>query len=642
MPRLTYTTPFLASMLALAACPGDDVPADTEGTSTGDSTGDLTSVGPTTLPPTTTTVEPDSTTDPDSTGEPMCMQPCAANECCLGGFCFDAPEPACEERCGEFEACLCPEGSDPCDCTGECVQCGIDGPTETCLDAECPAGSFCVLDDPAAPTFGWCALQGCGEDSCACPLPADGNAVPTCGEFAGDDGSGSCFLDCSAGGATCPEGMVCRTAETQSVCVWPGDDIVSSCCTSNPGTTGCDDPTCETAVCDADPYCCETEWDQLCADAVPALCVGLCPGAPDPEPQYGDCINGGPCDVGLVCLSDMASTFGWCGTLDCVDDTVCQPPPATGDAPAICGALDMDTDVCLLDCSMDQTCPDGMVCFSGFACVWEEIVPPPPVLPGYGDCADNPVATCQPGEDTCLTDAGGMAAGCSQSGCMAVGDCLAMVPATGDAPATCGDLGGGNTCYLDCAGGQTCPDGTACTAVGMGMACLWPDNGFVLDEDFEIGALRPGWSVLDVDGNVPDAMVSFVSDAFVVLDQFEPAMNFGAYSTSWYAPPDQSDDWLITPQLTLGPASVLSWDAWSPDPMYPDGYEVRISIAGPTVMEFTANAALFTIADEADVFTSHMVDLAAAGYLNQDVYIAFRNNSNDEFILVVDNVQVTE
>jgi len=207
----------------------------------------------------------------------------------------------------------------------------------------------------------------------------------------------------------------------------------------------------------------------------------------------------------------------------------------------------------------------------------------------------------------------------------------------------CGDLGGGNTCFLDCAGGATCPDGMTCTNLGGGdMACLWPDDGLLLDENFELGALRPGWSVIDVDGNVPDANVSFVDQAWVVVDEFEAGANFGAYSTSWYAPAGMSDDWLVTPQLNLGPASVLSWEGWAPDAAFPDGYEVRVSTTTPDVAGFTANPAVFTIANEADVFTAHMVDLAAAGYANEAVYIAFRNNSNDEFILVVDNVQVTE
>ncbi len=371
--------------------------------------------------------------------------------------------------------------------------------------------------------------------------------------------------------------------------------------------------------------------------------MGVCDGRDDHEriELYGDCVNGMTCDTGDTCV--VGPGIGWCSVTGCLGDAECQPPPPTGDAPAICTPINDTTDACLLDCSLGQTCPDGMVCFSSAVCGWEEIPPPPPVVPAYGDCVDNPLTTCQPGEDTCLTD-GGMAptAGACTQACVDAMDCLAAPP-TGDAPVTCADLnGGGSECYLDCAGGQVCPDGMACTTVGVGSACLWPELGLVLNEDFEWGALRPGWTVIDVDGNTPDPMVDFVTDAFVVVDRFELGMNYAAYSTSWYVPAGQANDWLVSPQITLGPASSLSWLASAPDPMFPDGYEVRISTAGATVADFLANPVLLDVPAEADVFTPHTVDLALAGYSNQDVYIAFRNESNDQYVLIIDDIEVTQ
>jgi hypothetical protein len=493
MTRRTYTMPpLLVGALLLAACPGDDAPADPGGTTDAMTEGPSpttveTTVEPTTIDPDSTTMEPDSSTGPVE----MCEPACDADECCIGGACFNAPAPVCNPGCDTFEACLCPEGADPCSCVAECVACGVDGgPSyDPCLGAACPDGSFCVVDDPADPSFAWCAQQGCGTDACACSLPTDAAATtpPGCAAFGGDEGRGSCFLDCGGNGAVCPEGMACRSLANQDVCVW-----------------------------------------------------------------------------------ELVIT-----------------------------------------------------------------------LPGYGDCADNPQSTCQPGEDACLSDVGGTGAACSTSGCADAGDCPSA-PGTGNALVACGDFGGGNTCYLDCAGGETCPDGTVCTDMGEGAsACLWTEDGFLLDEDFEQGTFRPGWMVVDVDGNVPDPNVEFVSDAWVVTDEFE-GTNFGAYSTSWYAPLGQSDDWLITPQITLGPGSVLMWEGWAPDPSYPDGYEVYVSPMGATVADFLMETPVFTIANEASSFTPHMVDLAAAGYMNEDVYIAFRNNSNDDFILVIDNIQVLE
>jgi hypothetical protein len=497
MTRRTYaTTPLLIGALLLAACPGEDPPIDGEDSTTGSESteGPPPTTLETTVDPSTGPIDPDTGPDPDSTtGDPppMCEPDCPEGECCIAGSCFSAPAPSCNPGCGTFEACLCPEGEDPCSCVAECVACGVEGGPayDPCLDVACPDGSFCVVDDPADPGFAWCAQQGCGTDACACALPADAaaTAAPGCGTFEGDDGSGSCFLDCGGDGAVCPTGMACRSLDDRNVCVW-----------------------------------------------------------------------------------ELVIT-----------------------------------------------------------------------LPGYGDCADNPLGTCQPSEDTCLTDAGGTAGGCSESGCAAPGDCPSA-PDTGDAPVACGDLGGGNTCYLDCAGGQTCPDGTVCTDMGGGAsACLWTEDGFVLDEDFEQGTFRPGWTVINVDGHTPDPAVEFVSDAFVVTDEFEGGTNFAAYSTSWYAPLDQADDWMITPQITLGPGSVLMWEATAPDPNYPDGYEIYVSTTGATVMDFS-DPPVFAIDDEADVYTPHMVDLAAAGYANEDVYIAFRNNSDDEFILMIDNIQVLE
>ncbi len=49
---------------------------------------------------------------------------------------------------------------------------------------------------------------------------------------------------------------------------------VSNCCQAN-GTPGCDWQSCQNTVCDEDPFCCDTQWDQLCADHAIDLC-GAC------------------------------------------------------------------------------------------------------------------------------------------------------------------------------------------------------------------------------------------------------------------------------------------------------------------------------------------------------------------------------
>jgi hypothetical protein len=443
-------------------------------------------------------------------------------------------------------------------------------------------------------------------------------------------GSGQLTLD----GSTTDEPDPCQAVDCP-----PGEWCVDGVC------FGCPPSWCSEG-CEPGEYC-------ECAPDDPCCTSGTCISCPFPAlaGNHAACLDvdgmlsNEPCDGGHCVTDDRADpTVAICMSSGCED--VCQcpsvpPVPGIGPTP-MCDDIDGDAiNDCWLRCVYGQSCPNGMECHGGRFCMYPQpSLPPLPTPVSYGDCADNPVSTCRPGEYTCLADAAESAAACS-SGCLAPADCPPPPP-TGTAPVACSDFGGGDVCYLDCVGGQACPVGTMCTAVGGGMACLWPDDGFLLDEDFEQAALRPGWSVIDVDGNVPDASVAFVTDAFVVDDELEPGANFGAYSTSWYAPAAQADDWLVTPQVMLGPASDLSWRAWAPDPSYPDGYEVRVSTGMPTVPDFLANPAIFTIADEADPFAMHAVDLAAAGYASQAVYIAFRNDSFDEFLLVIDDVRVTE
>ncbi|PZU78300.1 MAG: hypothetical protein DI529_17950, partial [Chryseobacterium sp.] len=117
-----------------------------------------------------------------------------------------------------------------------------------------------------------------------------------------------------------------------------------------------------------------------------------------------------------------------------------------------------------------------------------------------------------------------------------------------------------------------------------------------------------------------------------------PDGDYAAMSTSWYNPAGASNDWLISPQIALPAAvSVLKWDAKAQDADYPDGYKVMLSTnGGNTVADFTVQ--LYSTAAENSTWTSREVSLAA--YVGQTVRIAFVNNSNDMFVLLVDNIKV--
>jgi hypothetical protein len=124
--------------------------------------------------------------------------------------------------------------------------------------------------------------------------------------------------------------------------------------------------------------------------------------------------------------------------------------------------------------------------------------------------------------------------------------------------------------------------------------------------------------------------------------------NCVAFATSWYTPAGAANDWMWTPAIGPIPAlgSSLSWRAKNYDPVYPDGYEVRVMTApsvptGGTATignQITNSTVVYSTTAEAAAWTSHSVDLTP--YANQTVYIGFRLNSTDKFVLVVDDVTV--
>jgi hypothetical protein len=257
---------------------------------------------------------------------------------------------------------------------------------------------------------------------------------------------------------------------------------------------------------------------------------------------------------------------------------------------------------------------------------------------GFLDCLnDGKKASCS-GAEMCIFDiAADPSVGvCAGLDCADVSDCPDAPPG-GDAPPACMDVAvpDGNECILDCSAGQTCPTGMMCF---IDMLCVWPQEGLEV-EDFESGDIPPAWTLHDEDGNTPAKSVSFIDEAWIAA--MTGSGDWVAMSTSWYSPAGAADDWLVTPAIAVSDASVLTFEARSPDVDFPDGYEVRISTTGPSVADFMANDALLDVDGEDDDFVVHTIDLAAAGYVDQIVWLAWRNDSDDQYVLQVDDIAVS-
>ncbi|MGB0714772.1 MAG: proprotein convertase P-domain-containing protein [Phycisphaerae bacterium] len=141
-----------------------------------------------------------------------------------------------------------------------------------------------------------------------------------------DDALDGCqFADLQAGNdfAWCLNGALADTDACVETPECP-DDIFTSCgdpgagdCNSANGTPACNNADCCCTICGLDAFCCDTEWDQICADA--AALEPVCQGA-----QGACCQDDGSCEV---TSEDNCNAAGgsWLG-----EGSTCDQCPAAG------------------------------------------------------------------------------------------------------------------------------------------------------------------------------------------------------------------------------------------------------------------------------------------------------------------------
>ena len=124
-------------------------------------------------------------------------------------------------------------------------------------------------------------------------------------------------------------------------------------------------------------------------------------------------------------------------------------------------------------------------------------------------------------------------------------------------------------------------------------------------------------------------------------------------ATSWFAPVGKANNW-----LEMGPIKVpaiggtLKWRHNIPDNAdYRDGYEVLVNTTGLGSTNFTS-APIFSVTDKDpltkgdtvnfpyNVFVQYAANLTP--YAGQDIYIAFHHTANDQFVLRITDVILTE
>ncbi|MCB0663537.1 MAG: choice-of-anchor J domain-containing protein, partial [Saprospiraceae bacterium] len=139
-------------------------------------------------------------------------------------------------------------------------------------------------------------------------------------------------------------------------------------------------------------------------------------------------------------------------------------------------------------------------------------------------------------------------------------------------------------------------------------------------EDFS-GGMPSDWTILDRDGLTPHPNVAAYTGTWTV-DLGSTPENRAAISSSWYNPAGVSDDWMITPGISIPtPADpnakvFLTWYGEAVDPSYPDGYDVRLSTTDTDPASFTET--LINVPRENTDGIYRSLDLSA--YAGQRIY----------------------
>ena len=162
-------------------------------------------------------------------------------------------------------------------------------------------------------------------------------------------------------------------------------------------------------------------------------------------------------------------------------------------------------------------------------------------------------------------------------------------------------------------------------------------------EDFTNG-IPAAWTILDGDMNTPHPDWSAIGlsgcNSYPLVSGWEGYCG-NAMSVSWYSPAGQSDDWLFTPAITI-PANAnnaylrftASTISTQRQQNFRDDYAVRIGLT-TNPADHVANV-LHNSNDP--VFEQPIIDISQ--YIGQTVYISFQNYANNEYALLIDDVEV--
>lgn len=174
-------------------------------------------------------------------------------------------------------------------------------------------------------------------------------------------------------------------------------------------------------------------------------------------------------------------------------------------------------------------------------------------------------------------------------------------------------------------------------------------NAQIFTENFDSG-IPETWTMTDVDGNTVVAQLAnlgFGETAWIgyAMPDANGLNKTAALSTSAFTTPGYADDWLVTPAIELPVITDgeihLEFNAMQYGGVpVGDGLEIYVSTTGTAPADFIDPAIYNTTADGENPVWTLRTGIDLTSYNGQTVYIAFRNNSYDGWILAIDDVGI--
>lgn len=173
-------------------------------------------------------------------------------------------------------------------------------------------------------------------------------------------------------------------------------------------------------------------------------------------------------------------------------------------------------------------------------------------------------------------------------------------------------------------------------------------NAQIFSENFDSG-IPETWTMTDVDGNTIVANLvaaGFGGTAWVGLGipDANGLNKVAALSSSSFITADYADDWLVTPAIVLPVVTDgeihLEFNAMAYGGAPLDGLEIYVSTTGTAPADFIAPAIYNTTAGGENAVWTLRTGIDLTSYNGQTVYIAFRNNSYNSYILAIDDVVI--